>query len=273
MIRFHDVSFRYPSSVEGVADAVSEIDLSVDRGELVVVLGANGSGKSTIARLANGLLTPTVGQVVVDGMGTGDVSALPEIRRRVGIVLQNPDSGIVATSVEADAAFGPENLGLPREEIRRRVDLSLATFGLDGLEQREPHTLSGGQKQRLAIAGVFAMGPDYVVLDEPTSMLDPTGEREVIEAIRGLRDAGSGIVHITHDLSHIVGADRVVVMDAGHIVFSGSIAELVEKRDSFAEWGIAFPGILELGFELFEGGVDTPADLADPIALAEALWR
>lgn len=273
MIRFHDVGFRYPGTPGDRPDAVTGIDLSLARGELVVVLGANGSGKSTIARLANGLLMPTSGEVVVDGIGTSDARGIANLRRKVGIVLQNPDSGIVATSVEADVAFGLENQGMAREDIRARVDLSLATFGLTGLEAREPHTLSGGQKQRLAIAGVFAMDPDYVFLDEPTSMLDPTSEREVIGAIRGLHAAGRGIVHITHDLSHIIGADRVVIMEAGRIVFSGGPAALLEHEGSFEDWGLALPPILRLSLDLFDGGVDTPADLADPSAIAEAVCR
>ncbi|MDP2234545.1 MAG: ATP-binding cassette domain-containing protein, partial [Actinomycetota bacterium] len=207
MIRFDDVSFSYATPT-GQVPAVVDVGFECRAGETVAVLGANGSGKSTLARLTNALLVPASGCVTVDDIDTADPDRTWEIRERVGLVFQNPDNQIVGTVVEEDVAFGPENLGLAREEIRRRVDSALAAVGLAGMERREPHRLSGGQKQRLAIAGALAMRPAYLVLDEPTSMLDPAGREGVLSILSALAAAGHGIVHVTHHLADVVRADR-----------------------------------------------------------------
>ena len=237
------------------------------------MLGANGSGKSTLARLANGLLLPDSGSVTIDGLDTADGSHTRTIRERVAIVLQHPDDQIVATTVEDDVAFGPENLGLERAEIRLRVDEALAAVGLTGLERREPHLLSGGQKQRLAIAGALAMQPMYLVLDEPTSMLDPEGRRDVAAVIEGLGRSGKGILLVTHDLTEAARADRTVVLDHGAVVYSGTAEELAERTDVLGACGLEVPPFAVFAKRLRELGVDVAAGLPDPEGLVDQLCR
>ena len=271
MLRFDDIVFGY-----GEADgpkALSNVSLSVAPGEQVAVLGANGSGKSTLARLGNAILLPQAGTVTVDEIDTRDQSRLRELREKIGIVFQRPDDQIVATSVEDDVAFGPENLGCPRQEIRRRVDESLAAVGLTGLEHREPHLLSGGQKQRLAIAGALAMHPTYLVLDEPTSMLDPSGRADVLAIVAGLRASGHGILHITHDLADVADADRVVVLDRGAVAYSGSLTDLAGDEELLAWCGLELPPLFRLAKELRALGADIGPGVASPEAIAESLWR
>lgn len=272
MIRYQDVSYSYRTST-GSVTALRRITFSVAEGERVVVLGPNGSGKSTLARMTNGLMLPDSGEVVVEGLGTSDSAEVARIRRMVGLVSQDPESSIVATSVEDDIAFGPENLGLPRDEIRIRVDAALEAMDLVEQAHREPHTLSGGQKQRLAIAGVIAMAPRYVVLDEPTSMLDPAGQAEVRRAISLLHRSGCGILHITHDLSDLVGATRAVVLSGGEVTFDGEPAALIADTARLESWGLEIPPILRLALELATEGVALPTDPTDPRALVEALCR
>jgi len=272
VITFEDVGFSY-QGVGGPIAALRGVSLEIDSGETVAVLGANGSGKSTLARLTNGLLLPDAGSVTVDGIETSDESLTRQLRERVAIVLQHPDDQIVATSVEDDVAFGPENLGLEREEIRRRVDESLRAVGLVGLERREPHLLSGGQKQRLAIAGALAMEPHYLVLDEPTSMLDPQGRRDVAALIERLGDSGKGILLVTHDLAEAARADRTLVLDRGRAVFSGSVAELAERVDLLGECGLEVPPFAVFAARLRELGVDVAPGLPGPEALVEAVCR
>lgn len=271
MLRFEDVSFSYPSSA-GPVRALRGVSLQVDAGEMVAVLGANGSGKSTLARLSNGLALPDSGVVTVDGMRTDDGDRVYDVRSRVGLVFQHPDDQIVATSVEDDVAFGPENLGLPRAEIRHRVDAALAAVGLTGLEQREPHQLSGGQKQRLAIAGALAMQPRHIVLDEPTSMLDPVGREEVLSVIGALRTAGHGILLITHDLSETTCADRCVVLDRGAIAFAGNPAQLFVNPD-LESWALELPAGATLAAALRLHGVPVPVEASDAASIAGALCR
>jgi energy-coupling factor transport system ATP-binding protein len=255
VIRFESVSYSYPGHL-GSIPALRDVTLELDERQLVVVLGANGSGKSTLALLANGLLVPD-----------------SDVRARVGLVLQNPDNQIVATAVEEDVAFGPENLGMPRDEIRARVDRALAAVGLEGLERREPHVLSGGQKQRLAIAGVLALDPRYLILDEPASMLDAAGRREFDAVLARLRAEGRGIVLITHDLAAVAGADRVVVLDQGGVAFDAGVTELLGEPDRLSAWGLAMPPVAVLAEELRARGVDVPADAITPARVAEALCR
>lgn len=272
MIRYQNLTYSYRTST-GPVRAISGISFSVSEGERVVILGPNGSGKSTLARMTNGLLLPDSGEVVVEGLGTADPAAIGSIRRMVGLVSQDAESSIVATSVEDDVAFGPENLGLPRDEIRSRVDSALSAVGLEKHAAREPHTLSGGQKQRLAIAGVLAMAPRYIVLDEPTSMLDPAGQMEVRNAISVLHRSGRGILHITHDLTDLVGATRALVLFEGEVAFDGDPGQIIEDRQRLEGWGLEIPPIMRMALELAAQGVQMPADPTDPRALAEALCR
>ena len=270
MIHFDRVGFRYGA---GATPALVDVDLQVEPGACVALLGANGSGKSTAVRLTNALLLPSTGQVTVDGLDTASPGNLRDLRRAVGIVFQRPDDQIVATSVEDDVAFGPENLGLGRAEIRERVDHALALVGLVGLEAREPHLLSGGQKQRLAIAGALAMHPRYLVLDEPTSMLDPGGRAEVLSVVRRLLAHGVGVLHVTHDLDAVRGADRAIVLEAGRVVFTGGIDDLLSAGEDLDAWGLAVPPLSELTRILALKGAPVTLPAGDPADLAEALCR
>ena len=270
MIRFADISFSY-AGAQG-APALSRVTFDVEPGEQVAVLGANGSGKSTLVQLANGLLLPDSGTVTVDGIDTSDATRIRDVRERVGMVFQRPDDQIVATSVEDDVAFGPENLGLPRAEIRERVDEAIAAVGLTGLERREPHLLSGGQKQRLAMAGALAMRPAYLVLDEPASMLDPDGRSDVLAIVRALRASGTGVMHVTHDLADIADADRAIVLDGGAVVFTGSVAELYGRPELLAASGLELPPLARLADALREAGAALPAGVLDADTIAGSLW-
>ncbi|HET6351343.1 MAG TPA: ATP-binding cassette domain-containing protein [Coriobacteriia bacterium] len=270
MIRFDNVSFSYSAAPEG-RRAVDGVSFEVHPGEMVAVLGANGSGKSTLARLADGLLLPDAGEVRVDDVDTRDESRSLELRSSVGMVFQHPDDQIVATAVEDDVAFGPENLGLPREEIRRRVDAAIAAVGLSGLERREPHLLSGGQKQRLAIAGALAMSPRYLVLDEPTAMIDATGRREVADVIASMRSEGHGILLITHDLADAATADRVLVLCSGKVAFGGTLAGLLAHGSDLDAWGLEAPPIAVLATELAARGLGDGAALS-PHEVVASLW-
>ena len=270
MLRFDDISFSYGGAED--RRALAGVSLDVRGGELVAVLGANGSGKSTLARLTNGILTPESGTVSVEGIDTREAANLHDVRERVAIVFQHPDDQIVATTVEDDVAFGPENLGLARGEIRSRVDEALASVGLTGLERREPHTLSGGQKQRLAIAGALAMHPAYLVFDEPTSMLDPAGREDVLRIIAELRATGRGVVHITHELADITSADRVLVLEAGRTAFSGTLAGLLDERELLESCGLEVPPLASLVAELAALGAPVPVDTPTPETIVGALW-
>ena len=271
VLSFRDIHFTYPGALGG--GALCGVDLNVAPGSRVVVLGANGSGKSTLVRLSNGLSLPDSGQVTVDSLCTEDESNLAEIRRRVGMVFQRPEDQIVATTVEEDVAFGPENLGICRAELRIRVDEALAAVGLSGLERREPHLLSGGQKQCLAIAGAIAMRPSYLVLDEPTSMLDPRGREDVGAIISALQAAGTGILHVTHDLVDLVGADVAIVLNRGYVVYNGSPGDLLSRSELLRDCGLELPGVFSLGIELRALGVELPSSAMTPAGILESLWR
>jgi energy-coupling factor transport system ATP-binding protein len=238
MLSFEQVSYRY----QGVVDlALADVTFSVVPGEHVVLLGSNGSGKSTLARLANGLLLPEEGHVSVDGLSTSEKATIRTLRSQVGVIAQDPDNQIVSTTVLDEVAFGPENLGLKREEIIERVTSALQALGLTGFEERDPNTLSGGEKQRLVIAGMLAMDPTYLVLDEPTSMLDRTGRAEVRNAIRSLHGRGHGILHITHDLSFAREADKVLVLQDGKLVFAGHPHTLLNSEELLVAYGLKAP--------------------------------
>lgn len=261
-IEFKNVTYTYePEEQDAVkpSPALCNINLSVGRGEFVAVLGHNGSGKSTLAKLTNAILIPESGTVTVDGIDTSDESRVTDIRRRVGMVFQNPDNQIVATIVEDDVAFGPENLGVEPDEIRRRVDDALKAVDMYDYRLREPHKLSGGQKQRVAIAGIIAMQTGCIVLDEPTAMLDPKGRREVIETVTKLcREKGITVVLITHHMSECTGADRVIVMSNGHIAADGSPESVFSQVELMRDEGLAVPATTELMYELNKRGWNLP---------------
>ncbi len=259
ILQTENLTFRYTTG-EGVAPTVLDnLTLSVRPGEFVAVLGHNGSGKSTLAKHFNAILLPSGGKVYVDGLDTCGEEHLLDIRRRVGMVFQNPDNQIVASVVEEDVAFGPENLGVPSAEIRERVDAALETVGMADYARHAPHLLSGGQKQRVAIAGVLAMRPRCIVLDEPTAMLDPVGRREVLDTIRRLNtEAGITVVLITHHMDEAAQADRLVVMHDGHIVADDKPALVFQNVDGLRSLGLEVPEPVALLYELRQAGVDVP---------------
>ena len=261
MLQTEHLSFTYPEE-EGVSastTALEDVSLSIEKGSFVVVLGHNGSGKSTLAKHMNAVLLPSGGAVYVEGMDTKDEALLLEIRRRVGMVFQNPDNQIVANVVEEDVAFAPENLGVPSDEIRQRVDDALAAVGMSEFTRHAPHLLSGGQKQRVAIAGVIAMAPECIVLDEATAMLDPSGRREVLSAIRALnRERGITVVLITHHMDEAMDADRLIVMNDGRLVMDGTPAEVFTQVDALRAMGLAAPDTVELLYGLRQHGMDVP---------------
>lgn len=266
IIEFQNVSFRYDSEEEGVQlPLVAEnLNLQIHEGEFVAILGHNGSGKSTLAKLTNAILLPTSGKVLVDGMDTNEEDLKIKIRQTVGMVFQNPDNQIVATIVEEDVAFGPENLGVEPKEIRRRVDESLKAVGMYEFRKREPHRLSGGQKQRVAIAGIIAMLPRCIVLDEPTAMLDPRGRQEVMSTMLKLnREMGMTVVFITHFMDEAVQADRVVVMDDAKIIMDGKPKEVFKQVDRLEEIGLDVPQPTKLAQLLRKKGYDLPDDILD----------
>ena len=273
IIHIEKISFTYPEE-EGreTFAALDGVTLDIEAGSFVAVLGHNGSGKSTLAKHMNAVLLPTGGKVYVDGMDTWDEEVLLEIRRRVGMVFQNPDNQIVANVVEEDVAFGPENLGVPTEEIRRRVDAALKAVGMESFLLHAPHNLSGGQKQRIAIAGVIAMEPKCIVLDESTAMLDPSGRREVLDTVRRLnREKGITIVLITHHMNEAAMADRVVVMDDGHVVMDGKPREILTQMEDLRAIGLDVPHTVELLHGLREDGFDVPLDALTVEECADAV--
>ena len=275
MLQTEHLSFTYPAE-EGQTSTVAleDVSLSIERGSFVVVLGHNGSGKSTLAKHMNAVLLPSGGAVYVEGMDTKDEALLLEIRRRVGMVFQNPDNQIVANVVEEDVAFAPENLGVPSEEIRRRVDDALAAVGMSEFTRHAPHLLSGGQKQRVAIAGVIAMAPECIVLDEATAMLDPAGRREVLSAIRALnRERNITVVLITHHMDEAMDADRLIVMNDGKLVMDGTPAEVFTQVDALRAMGLAAPDTVELLYGLRQSGMDVPLDALTVDACADAICK
>ena len=262
MIKTQDLAFTYPGTEDQVnTRALRGVDVTIERGSFVVILGHNGSGKSTLAKTFNAVLLPSGGKVYVEGMDTMDESLLLEIRRRVGMVFQNPDNQIVANVVEEDVAFAPENLGVPSAEIRKRVDDALEAVGMTQFVKHAPHLLSGGQKQRIAIAGMLAMKPECIVLDEATAMLDPIGRREVLAAVEKLnREQGITVVLITHHMNEAEHADRVIVMNDGLVVMDGKPREVFTRKKELEDIGLAVPDTVSLLFSLREAGMDVPVD-------------
>lgn len=272
IIEFKNITFRYESDDEGVvlAPAVKDFSLTINEGEFIAILGHNGSGKSTIAKLANGLLLPESGDVVVDGMNTKNEEDDINIKQTVGVVFQNPDNQIVATIVEEDVAFGPENLGIEPQEIRRRVDESLKIVGMYNYRLHEPHKLSGGQKQRVAIAGIIAMEPRCIILDEPTAMLDPEGRRDVMKAIKRLnRELGITVVFITHYMEEAVEADRIVVMDDSRLLMDGTPKEVFANPQQIRSIGLDVPQTCQLAELLKKNGINLKNDLLSIDELVE----
>ncbi len=278
MIEAHNVHFQYEADSEQpdlLAPAVLRgIDLVIERGSFVALLGHNGSGKSTLAKHFNAILLPTGGQVLVDGMSTADEANTLPVRRMVGMVLQNPDNQLVSTVVEEDVAFGPENLGIPPAEIRARVDEALAAVDMLDYRTHSPHKLSGGQKQRVAIAGVIAMRPDCIVLDEPTAMLDPQGRREVLDTVCRLnREQGMTVVLITHYMEEAAMADRVVVIDDGAVLLDGTPHAVFAEGDRLRAVGLDVPQPTALCAALRQAGVDIPADILTAEECADAVFE
>lgn len=276
MLRTENLTYSYPAGEENEQPtlALDGVTLAIERGSFTVILGHNGSGKSTLAKTFNAVLLPSGGRVYVDGMDTVDEKLLLEIRRRVGMVFQNPDNQIVANVVEEDAAFAPENLGVPTEEIRRRVDDALRTVGMKKFAKHAPHLLSGGQKQRIAIAGVLAMRPQCIVLDEATAMLDPIGRSEVISTIERLNhDEGITVVLITHHMNEAEHADRVIVMNEGRVAMDGAPREVFAQVEKLKSIGLTVPDTVELLYELRGAGCDLPLTAITVDECADAIAR
>ena len=284
VIRFEDVSFTYAELPDGQSEqeardagkawAIDHLDLSIYEGECVAVLGANGSGKSTFAKLCNGILVPDYGNVLVYGINTREEDRLLELRQKVGMVFQNPDNQIVATVVEEDVAFGPENLGFPPEEIRARVDSALKAVRMYKYRGHEPHKLSGGQKQRVAIAGILAMKPDCILFDESTAMLDPKGRRDIMGLIRKMHvEMQKTVVYITHYMEEAAVADRVIVMGDGKIIDDGTPQEVFSNAESIRSVGLDVPQSSELADLLRKEGMDLSRDVLTAEDCIEALYE
>lgn len=262
MISIKNLSFKYDCEDENAKQILKDIDLEIKEGEFLALLGHNGSGKSTLAKLINGLLIPGEGDVLVDGMNTKNEEEIWNIRRNAGMVFQNPDNQLVATIVEDEVAFGPENLGIEPAEIRKRVDKALEDVGMSDYKKNAPHLLSGGQKQRVAIAGILAMSPKYIILDEPTAMLDPSGRREVIDTLVKLnKEENKTIILITHYMEEAAISDRVVVMEDGNIVLSGKPREVFSQVEEIKKLGLDVPQVTELAHELKKDGIEISTEV------------
>ncbi|WP_312814661.1 energy-coupling factor transporter ATPase [Sedimentibacter sp.] len=271
IIKIENVKYKYEK--ESNDYALNGISLEIRQGEFTAIIGHNGSGKSTLAKLINSILLPTEGKIYVKGMDTSDDSKLWDIRQSAGMVFQNPDNQLVATIVEEDIAFGPENQGVEPSEIRKRVDDALNTVGMYEYRKRPPHMLSGGQKQRIAIAGILALNSDCIVLDEPTAMLDPSGRREVMDTLKKLNKAGKTILLITHYMDEAVQADRVVIIDKGSIKLDGTPKEVFRNIDEIKKFGLDVPQVTELAQELVKEGINIPTDIIDVKELVDLLCQ
>ena len=271
VIQFHNVHFTYPGDDE---ESLCGVSVQIQKGSFVAVLGINGSGKSSLAKHMNAILVPDEGKVTVCGMDTAEEALVLEIRRNVGMVFQNPDNQIVANVVEDDVAFAPENLGVPTEEIRRRVDDALDQVGMREFEKHTPHLLSGGQKQRVAIAGVLAMQPGIIVLDEPTAMLDPQGRKDVLQTVTRLcRENGMTVILITHHMEECIDADRLIIMADGSIVETGTPKEIFSRVERMEELGLTSPEPVRLLHELNGEGFHFPGDVLDVETCADLIAK
>ena len=273
LISFENVSFSYSDeSSEEIRYALKDINLAIHRGEFIAVLGHNGSGKSTLAKLSNSIYAPSSGKVFVEGMDTSDPENEFPIRKKVGVVFQNPDNQIVASIVEEDVAFGPENLGIPPAEIRQRVDEALRAVGMYDYRLHETHRLSGGQKQRVAIAGMLAMRPECLVLDEPTAMLDPMGRKEIMSIVRSLnRERGMTVVYITHYMEEAALADRVVIIDNSRIAADASPKQIFADQALLSRCGLAVPEITQIAYLLNKMGFSVPPDILTEEEMIQAI--
>lgn len=279
MIKVQDLVFEYirrddSGNVESINRAIDGVSLDVQKGDFIAILGANGSGKSTFAKHINALLYPTEGTVWVNGLKTTEEKNIWVIRRTAGMVFQNPDNQIIATVVEEDVGFGPENLGVPTEEIWERVEKSLKAVGMLEYRKQSPNKLSGGQKQRVAIAGIMAMKPQCIVLDEPTAMLDPEGRKEVISTVRSLnKQEKITVLLITHHMDEVIHADKVFVMDHGTVVMQGTPREIFSQVDDLKKYRLDVPQVTELAYELKKEGLDIPDGVLSVEELVQALIR
>lgn len=275
-IKLENVSFAYGTEEQRELPVINNISLEIERGSFVAILGHNGSGKSTLAKLLNFILTPNSGKIYINGrdITSPDITEddVFEIRRDIGMVFQNPDNQLVATIVEEDVAFGPENMGVDPSEIRRRVDEALAIVGMTKYARHSPHQLSGGQKQRIAIAGIIAMLPECIIFDESTAMLDPSGRREVMNTIEMLnRERGITVLHITHNMNEAVRADRVIVINDGEVYLDDTPTEVFSHVAELQSVGLDVPQVTELMYELRRDGVDVPQNILDEKSCADIL--
>ncbi|MDD7571099.1 MAG: energy-coupling factor transporter ATPase [Faecalibacterium sp.] len=274
IIKVENVSYDYRRFEEEKLPAVRGVSFEIEEGEFVVIGGANGSGKSTLAKMLNGLLKPTCGKIEVLGMDISNEEKVFEIRRNVGIVFQNPDNQTVASIVEDDVAFGPENLGVPREEIVSRVQWALKAVGMEEYAKSTPFKMSGGQKQRIAIAGILAMKPKIIVLDEATSMLDPNGRKEVMSVLKKLNEEENmTVIHITHHMEEAADADRILVMDGGKLVMDGAPREVFADGEKLKEHALSLPVAAELADMLRKAGLPVRESVLSEDELLEEIWR
>lgn len=268
IIEIKNLSFQYEGSSKKV---LKNLNIDIKEGEFICVLGHNGSGKSTLAKLINAQYIPTEGDILVGNMNTKDDDSLWDIREMCGMVFQNPDNQLVATIVEEDVAFGPENLGVPREELRKRVDECLELVGMSEYKRHSPALLSGGQKQRIAIAGILAMNPKCLLMDEPTAMLDPQGRKDILDTVLKLREMGKTIIHITHYMEECVNADRIIVINEGNIVLEGTPREVFSNVEQMKEIGLDVPEPTEISYLLNKSNINVRADVLTVDELVEAL--
>ncbi len=274
IIKIKDLKFSYSKDTDNsIIDAVKEVNLEIEKGSFTAIIGRNGSGKSTLAKNINALLIPTQGSVLVKDMDTRDENLIWEIRQTAGMVFQNPDNQLVSSVVEDDVAFGPENLCIPPEEIRERIEDALKAVDMIAFRKKAPHMLSGGQKQRVAIAGVVAMAPECIVFDEPTAMLDPKGRGEVMSIIKRLHDSGITVILITHFMEEAADADRVVIMEKGKIILDGNPVEIFSQVDKIRETGLDVPIAADMAEKLREQGMDIPKEIIRGEELVEFLCQ